>query len=224
MNSDFTILPFAHAKRWHVRLAPYVTLAMEVFVLDQHDPNKSKILFPCSLWKNTMQREADTQTKTLMENCRWAKNNLQGNLEGLQAAPVSKQVAAGRVCNCLDKIKTRRNATKQLTWVYLRLPIIHSCTSFWVKTLVNETNILQNRFGFDGSWASAQKSCKCGPYEIQIFTCFYLCVYFFSSKKNKGSRKLTVGGKWWWDTAQWEEEKTQREKTEPNDWQRFPLS
>lgn len=120
---------------WHVRLAPYVTLAMEVFVLD---PNKSKILFPCSLWKNTMQREADTQTKTLMENCRWAKNNLQGNLEGLQAAPVSKQVAAGRVCNCLDKIKTRRNATKQLTWVYLRLPIIHSCTSFWVIKLVNE--------------------------------------------------------------------------------------
>lgn len=73
-----------------------------------------------------------------MENCRWAKNNLQGNLEGLQAAPVSKQVAAGRVCNCLDKIKTSRNATKQLTWVYLRLPIIHSCTSFWVKKLVNE--------------------------------------------------------------------------------------
>lgn len=83
-------------------------------------------------------RHTDTQTKTLIENCRWAKNNLQGNLEGLQAAPVSKQVAAGRVCNCLDKIKTRRNATKQLTWVYLRLPIIHSCTSFWVKKLVNE--------------------------------------------------------------------------------------
>lgn len=178
MNSDFTILPFAHAKRWHVRLAPYVTLAMKVFVLDQHDPNKSEIVFPCSLWKNTMQREADTQT--LMENCRWAKNNLQGNLEGLQAAPVSKQVAAGRVCNCLDKIKTRRNATKQLTWVYLRLPIIQSCTSFWVKKLVDERQTFyKTDLALMVHERQHRKAASVAHMKYRYLHVFFLWVYFF---------------------------------------------